>query len=55
MRTFRWHNRILVALIALLGVGLVGCKNQLTLEPADWKEGLRPSIPPSLEKDHETG
>ncbi len=49
MRKIRWKARIVGGLIALTGLGLAGCKNQLFLEPADWKEATRPNIPPTLE------
>jgi len=49
MRKLRWKSRIAGGLIALTGLGLAGCKHQLFLEPADWKEAKRPNIPPTLE------
>ena len=50
MRKIRWKARFTGGLIALTGLGLAGCKHQLFLEPADWKEARRPNIPESLEK-----
>ncbi len=49
MRKIRWKARIVGGLIALTGLGLAGCKHQLFLEPADWKEATRPNIPAALE------
>lgn len=49
MRTKRWKARLVGGLIALTGLGLAGCKHQLFLEPADWKEARRPNIPDELE------
>ncbi len=49
MRKQRWKARIAGGLIALTGLGLAGCKHQLFLEPADWKEATRPNIPLTLE------
>jgi len=49
MRKTRWKARIAGGLIALTGLGLAGCRHQLFLEPADWKEAVRPNIPPTLE------
>ncbi len=49
MRKIRWKARFVGGLIALTGLGSAGCKNQLFLEPADWKEAKRPNIPLTLE------
>ena len=51
MRKIRWKARFAGGLIALTGLGLAGCKHQLFLEPADWKEATRPNIPTALETD----
>lgn len=51
MRKIRWKARFVGGLIALTGLGLAGCKHQLFLEPADWKEATRPNIPTTLETD----
>ena len=51
MRKIRWKARFVGGVIALTGLGLAGCKNQLFLEPADWKEATRPNIPSNLEHD----
>ncbi len=55
MRKIRWKARFTGGLIALTGLGLAGCKHQLFLEPADWKEARRPNIPESLEKSPHEG
>ena len=49
MRKIRWKARFVGGLIALTGLGVTGCKHQLFLEPADWKEATRPNIPLTLE------
>ena len=47
----RWTARLAGGVIALSGLGLVGCKHQLFTEPADSPVLRRPDIPPHLE-DH---
>ena len=46
----RWIKRRLAGLLAVGTVGAVGgCKQQLFLEPEDYKDALRNSLPPGLE------
>lgn len=46
----RWIKRALAGFLALGTVGTVGgCKQQLYLEPEDYKDALRNSLPPGLE------
>lgn len=44
----RWIKRALAGFLALGTVG-TGCKQQLYLEPEDYKDALRNSLPPGLE------
>jgi len=49
-RKHRWKARIVGGILAVCGTtGMTGCKQQMFLEPADWKEAIRPEIPASLE------
>ncbi len=49
-RTMRkWKARLAGGLIALTGLGMVGCKHQLFTEPADADVLRRPNIPAPLE------
>lgn len=49
-RTMRkWTARLAGGMIALTGLGMVGCKHQLFTEPADAPVLRRPNIPPTLE------
>ena len=49
-RTLRqWKARMVGGLIALSGLGMVGCKHQLFTEPADSDLLRRPNIPAGLE------
>lgn len=46
----RWKARLVGGVIALSGLGLVGCKHQLFTEPADSPLLVRPDIPPAIEQ-----
>lgn len=46
----RWKARLVGGVIALTGLGLVGCKHQLFTEPADSPLLRRPDIPAVLEE-----
>jgi outer membrane protein TolC len=46
----RWIKRALAGFLAMGTIGAVGgCKQQLYLEPEDYKDALRNSLPPGLE------
>ena len=45
----RWTARLVGGVIALSGVGLVGCKHELLSQPADSPVLRRPTIPETLE------
>ena len=45
----RWTARVLGGALALAGLGQTGCKQQLFIEPADYKEAMAAGLPPRLE------
>ena len=47
----RWTTRVLRLLVAAGLVGLVGCKQQLFMEPGDYAAAVTANLPPNLESN----